>query len=195
MKPYARAARDLALATALAALAASCGRSTTSPAENASPSPHGKPKAHATVIPISVVGSGHGKNPFRMTQLRHGAIRYTLIADALRGHYAGADTGTSALVNPDITFLASGGKRLVAVAPAGTVVEKDKTVLMNGGVHARSQDGMTLASDSLRYDDQTQIVHGDGHVVVTFKSGEQLNGDTVDWNLRTGDIEMNTGTK
>ena len=154
-----------------------------------------KPHAKATVIPIAVVGSGHGGDPFRMTQLRHGQVRYTLIADALRGHYAGADTGTSQLVNPDITFLATGGKRLVAVAPAGTVVEKDKTVLMNGGVHARSQDGMTLASDSLRYDDQSEIVHGQGHVVVTFKSGERLTGDTVDWNLRTGDIEMNTGSK
>jgi LPS export ABC transporter protein LptC len=129
-----------------------------------------------------------------MTELRDGKVRYAIDADSLRGHYAGQDTGTSTLVNPHITFLATAAKRLVAVAPAGTVVEKDKTVMMTGGVHARSQDGMTLSSDTLRYDDQTQIVHGAGHVVVTFPRGERLDGETVDWNLRTGDVEMNTGT-
>ena len=179
-----------------ASIASGCGHpAAPQPGASASAAAHKKPHPKATVIPIAVVGSGRGKDPFRMTQYRAGKIRYTLIADTLRGHYAGTDTGSSQLVNPNITFVASGGKRLVAVAPAGTVVEKDKTVLMNGGVHARSQDGMTLASDSLRYDDQTEIVHGAGSVVVTFKSGEKLNGDTVDWNLRTGDIEMNTGTK
>jgi LPS export ABC transporter protein LptC len=167
---------------------ASCGGH---PAPSPSPSAH--PGAKATSLPVSIVGSRVGREPFRMTELRAGKIRYAITADSLRGHYAGQDTGTSALVNPHITFLATGGKRLVAVAPAGTVVEKDKTVRMTGGVHARSQDGMTLASDTLRYDDLTQIVYGAGHVVVTFPSGERLDGDTVQWNLRTSDVEMNTG--
>ena len=174
----------------LAALAA-CGRSATTP--ESTEKPHPKPRATATAPPIAIVGSRHAGQPIRLTQLRDGKIRYTVVADQIRGRYAGADTGSSHLVNPHITFAAANGKQLVAVAPAGTVVEKDKTVLMNGGVSARSQDGMTLASDSLRYDDQTQNVHGDGHVVVTFPRGERLTGETVDWNLRSGEIEMDTG--
>jgi LPS export ABC transporter protein LptC len=177
--------------------AAGCGGRTTEPA--ASPAPlataHAHPRPAATVVPIAVLGKRSVRDPFRLTQLRDGRMLYTLYADAMHGHYAGRDTGTSDLVNPHITFVASNGKRLVAVAPAGTVIEKDKTVRMNGGVHARSQDGMTLASDTLRYDDQTEIVHGEGHVVVTFPSGERLSGDSVDWNLRTRDIDMNTGTR
>jgi LPS export ABC transporter protein LptC len=159
---------------------------------SAHPSPAGHPRT--TPLPIAIVGSRRGREPFRMTELRDGHVRYAIAADSLRGHYAGQDTGTSTLVNPHVTFLATGGKQLVAVAPAGTVVEKDKTVRMTGGVHARSQDGMTLSSDTLRYDDQTQVVHGAGHVIVTFPRGERLDGETVDWNLRTGDVEMNTGT-
>ena len=178
-----------------AMLAAGCGGGGT-PAPSPSPgaSARAKTPPKPAALPIKIVGSRVGREPFRMTELRDGKIRYAIAADSLRGHYAGQDTGTSALVNPHITFLATGGKKLVAVAPAGTVVEKDKTVRMTGGVHARSQDGMTLASDTLRYDDQTQVVHGAGHVVVIFPRGERLDGDTVEWNLRTGDVEMNTGT-
>ena len=195
-----KATRVRARAASLAlagAFAAGCGgHAKPAPA----PTPHVSRSAAASAktpskpaaLPIAIVGSRVGHEPFRMTELRDGKIRYAIAADSLRGHYAGQDTGTSELVNPHITFLASGGKRLVAVAPAGTVVEKDKTVRMAGGVHARSQDGMTLASDTLRYDDQTQVVHGAGHVVVTFPRGERLDGDTVQWNLRTGDVEMNT---
>ncbi len=182
-------------------IAAGCGGGGTpapspAPSTSASPAPvRPSAAAHAATLPIGVAGTRSAREPFRMTELRAGKIRYAIAADSLRGHYAGTDTGTSDLVNPHITFLATGGKQLVAVAPAGTVVEKDKTVRMTGGVHARSQDGMTLASDTLRYDDQTQIVHGAGHVIVTFPRGERLDGDTVDWNLRTGEVEMNTGTR
>ncbi len=187
--------KRLVLFVALAA-AAGCGGGGT-PASSPSPgtSPSAKAALHpAATVPIKIVGSRRGREPFRMTELRDGKIRYAIAADSLRGHYAGQDTGTSSLVNPHITFLASGGKQLVAVAPAGTVVEKDKTVRMTGGVHARSQDGKTLASDTLQYDDRTQIVHGAGHVVVTFPHGERLDGETVDWNLHTDEIDMNTGT-
>jgi LPS export ABC transporter protein LptC len=104
--------------------------------------------------------------------------------------YNGASTGRSDLKNPHVVFYGDGGKRLAASAPAGTVVEKDKTMLMTGGVHARSQDGMTLQSDTLRYDEQSQIVHGGGNVVLTFPAGEALRGQTMDWDLRTGHITV-----
>jgi LPS export ABC transporter protein LptC len=180
-------------AVAVAGMLVGCGRSETTPVATPHPSP--TIRIAPTAPPIAIVGSEHAGKPIRLTQLRDGKIRYTVVADQIRGRYAGVDTGSSRLVNPHITFVAAGGKQLVAVAPAGTVVEKDKTVLMNGGVHARSQDGMTLAGDSLRYDDQTQNVHGEGNVVVTFPHGERLTGDTVDWNLRSGEIEMNTGSR
>jgi LPS export ABC transporter protein LptC len=196
-----KVARGALLAYGFALALGGCGggsQSAPRPSPGASAAVRATPRAArpaATVVPIAVVGKRSVRDPFRLTQLRDGRLLYTLFADAMHGHYAGRDTGTSDLVNPHITFVASNGKRLVAVAPAGTVIEKDKTVRMNGGVHARSQDGMTLASDTLRYDDQTELVHGEGHVVVTFPSGERLTGDSVDWNLRSRDIDMNSGRR
>ena len=92
-----------------------------------------------------------------------------------------------------MTFFQRDGKRIVADAPAGTVVEKDKSVLMSGGVHARTQDGTTLSSDTLRYDDGNEKLHGAGDVVVVSRSPsgrEELRGETFDWNLRDGSIDV-----
>ena len=115
---------------------------------------------------------------------------YVLRADTVNAVYTGASTGRSNFTNPHVVFYGDAGKRLTADAPAGTVVEKDKTVLMTGGVRARAEDGMTLTSDTLRYDDETQSVHGEGHVIVTFPEGESLQGETVDWNVRDGHISV-----
>jgi LPS export ABC transporter protein LptC len=146
--------------------------------------------APQTPLPIDVNGTAHGGRPIRLTELKKGRVLYVLLTDALRGRYSGTGTGTSRLTNPRITFYQAGGKRLYAQAPAGTVVEKDKTIRMTGGVHAHSEDGTTLVSDSLRYDDVSEVVHGEGHVVITSPRGERLEGNVVDWNLHTGDIEM-----
>jgi len=77
---------------------------------------------------------------------------YVLRADAEKGQYFGENTGRSTFVNPHITFYGSNGKRLVADAPAGLVVERAKSVRMTGGVHALSQDGVKLTSDAMTYD-------------------------------------------
>jgi lipopolysaccharide assembly outer membrane protein LptD (OstA) len=79
---------------------------------------------------------------------------------------------------------------LTADAPKGTVVERDKAVQMSGGVRAVDQDGMTLTSDSLRYDDPTEQLHGQGNVVLHSPQGEELRGDSLDWNLRDGRINV-----
>ena len=67
--------RVAAVAFALAVAAtAGCGHGAVAP--GASPSAHAKPHATPTTPPIAVVGSRHGKDPFRLTQLRDGAVRY-----------------------------------------------------------------------------------------------------------------------
>jgi len=187
--------RAAAWTVALLVAASACGRSDGTAPPSARPaSAAPAPTPTPTSPPINVRGRGSGSEPIKLTEFKPGQRRilYVLLTDALRGRYTGADTGTSSMVNPRITFYQPGGKRLYASAPAGTVVEKDKTIRMTGGVHAHSEDGMTLRSDTLRYDDQSEVAHGDGHVVVTSPGGERLEGNTIDWNLRTGDIEMSS---
>ncbi len=188
--------RPLTLVAALAL--AACARSAQPKARPAAASPA---PSHAAAAPHTAGAAGIGKAfPIGITANRVGGhyvylrklkgLRkiYVLRADTETGRYFGQDTGRSTFTNPHVTFYGQSNKRLVADAPTGTVVEKDKTVRMSGGVRARSSDGLTLRSDTLAYDDQRDLVHGEGNVTVTSPRGEELQGETLDWNLRDGAI-------
>ncbi len=155
--------------------------------ESSTARPHGKP----TSIPIHFNANRVGSKYVYFTKQKQNRKVYVLRADSETGQYTGQDTGRTTFVNPHVIFYGQAGKRLVADAPTGTVVERDKTVRMTGGVRATSADGLTLRSDTLRYDDQNDTVHGEGNVVVTTPQGEQLQGETLDWNLRDGAIAVN----
>ena len=180
-------------AFALAAFAG-CARQATETSASPTPAAPGSPALPtpipASPPPVNFHGERVGSHYVYATKQKGAQTVYLLRADSVNAVYNGSLTGRSFFTNPHVTFFGNAGKRLVADAPAGTVVEKDKTVLMTGGVHARSQDGMTLTSDTLRYEDESQLVHGTGHVVVTFPTGEQLQGEAVDWNLRDGQIKV-----
>jgi len=165
----------------------------------AAPAPSPSPAASVSAAPAAAGGSKmsiavssrrNGSKFILLTVRKHDRLSYILRADSETGRYFGEDSGLSSFVNPHITFYAPDGKRIVADAPAGTVVEKDKSVVMSGGVHARMADGVTMTSDTMRYDDRAQSAHGSGNVVVTSPQGETLRGDTVDWNLRDGNIAV-----
>ena len=149
--------------------------------------PHGVP----TAFPIGFNAHRVGNKYVYFTKQKQHRKVYVLRADSENGQYTGKDTGRTTFVNPHVIFYGQAGKRLVADAPTGTVIEREKTVRMTGGVRATSADGLTLRSDTLRYDDQNDMVHGEGNVVVTTPQGEQLQGETLDWNLRDGAIAVN----
>jgi LPS export ABC transporter protein LptC len=193
--------RGLVVALACGALTvvmAGCGgtaNSTATATPASSPAPTTSPARFvATAPPINFEGNRVGSRYVYATKQKGGREVYVLRADSVEAVYNGAATARSAFTNPHVVFYGDHGKRLLADAPAGTVAEKDKTVVMSGGVHAKTNDGMTLASDTLQYDDESQIVHGTGHVVVRFPEGEELRGDTVTWNLRDGHIGV-AGTR
>jgi hypothetical protein len=162
----------------------------------ASPAPSRSPaatRAAQTAPPVTFRGERVGSHYVYATKQNGTQKVYVLRADSVNAVYEGVSTGRSNFVNPHVVMYGRAGKRLTADAPAGSVVEKDKTVVMRGGVRARSEDGMRLACDTLRYEDQTQRVHGVGHVVVTFPQGERLAGETLDWSLRDGHISVTGG--
>ena len=64
----------------------------------------------------------------------------------------------------------------------------DKSVVMTGGVRARSQDGNVLHCDRLRYDGQSERVHGDGNVRLSTPGGLILVGDTLDGDARLQNV-------
>lgn len=186
--------RRLAGGVCALGLLAACGRSSPAPSSSVSPAPSltAAPATHApaTAVPIRLRGGRVGSRYIYVTKQKGNRRVYILRADSESGQYLGADTGRSDFVNPHVTFYGSSGVPLVADAPAGTAVERDKTVRMSGGVHAKTGDGRSLTSDTLTYHDDTETVYGDGNVVMTTPTGERLAGDHAIWNLRTGQIDF-----
>lgn len=186
------ARRALATRIALAALLAflgGCGGNGPGPAATPSPSPAGTP----TFLPITLRSKSVGSKYIYLTKQKNNRKVYVLRADSQTGEYFGQDTGRSDFTNPHVTFFDPDGRTMVADAPRGTLLEKDKSVVMSGGVHARTQGGMTLSCQTLRYNDQTQMMHGEGSVVLTSPEGEELRGERIDADTRLSTVHVSGG--
>jgi LPS export ABC transporter protein LptC len=111
----------------------------------------------------------------------------SFVADSTAGESA---TGSGAFDRPEITFIDRNGARTVADAPKAVLTSADKSVLMTGGVRARSQDGNVLACDELRYDGNSERIHGHGHVVMHTPAGLTLAGDELDGDARLQNVRV-----
>ena len=121
-----------------------------------------------------------------LTERRRGHTVYVLHADNNVSDRFAAGQGRSVFAHPHVVFFQDHGKTLTADAPTATLEEQTKTVVMTGGVHARTEDGVTMTCDQLEYDDEHGMIHGKGNVVVTTPRGERLTGDTLD-----ADVQLN----
>ncbi len=167
------------------------GPTSAAPTSSASAS---RPAPAPSQLKITVHGSKVGSRYILVTKHKGDRKVYVLRADSESGEYFGSDTARTDFVNPHVTFFGKGGQRVVADAPLGTAVEKDKSIVMSGGVHARTADGKTLRSDTLHYDDRADTLYGNGNVVMTSPSGDRLEGDRLRWNMGTGHIDV-TGVR
>ena len=174
---------ELLLAAALAACAHP-------PAPPPAPSPAGTAPA-PTPVPVHVTSSGNGRYTV-LTEMKHQRTIYivrarSFVADTAAGRSA---TGSGTFERPEITFVDRNGSRTVADAPKAVLSSADKSVIMTGGVRARSQDGNVLACDRLRYDGNTERIHGDGHVVLQTPAGLTLTGDQLDGDARLQNVRV-----
>jgi LPS export ABC transporter protein LptC len=92
-----------------------------------------------------------------------------------------------------VTFYETDGKTLLADSPRAQMSEQTQTIVMMGGVHARTSDGGTLTCDRLTYDAKGELVHGRGHVIFIGAHGERATGSRIDANLRLSDVRMSAG--
>jgi LPS export ABC transporter protein LptC len=178
---------ELALGTLIALLLAACGHpAAQAPAASASSAPT------ATPLPLHITSSG-GKGQYTtLSEVKNRRTIYTVratsfVADTAAGH---AMTGSGEFVAPHITFVDRSGARTVADAPKAVLTSADKSVLMTGGVHARSQDGNALSCDRLRYDGNSERIHGEGNVVLTTPDGLTLVGDEIDGDARLANVQV-----
>ncbi|GAC1412023.1 MAG: hypothetical protein NVSMB64_22220 [Candidatus Velthaea sp.] len=169
------------------AIAAGCAPAHPGPAP--SPSPAGSP----TPVPIHIVTKSSGDRYATMTQRVNGRTVYELRALSSVADRAGAADAVATFEQPHITFHDRTGKTMIADAPEAKVTQQDKSVLMSGGVRARTQDGNVLTCDRLRYDGRTQMVRGDGHVVLTGPNGVALTGARIDGDIRLNNVRITRG--
>ena len=192
-----RAGRTLKRAglTILAGLGLLCGcsRPAAPAGALASPAPS-RPAVPASATPLEMRSVRVGSKYIYVTEQKKNRKIYSLRADEQRAQYFGENTGRSEFKNPHVTFYDRNGRSLIADAPTGTVFEREKSVVMSGGVRAHTADGKTLTCRTLRYNDATEKLHGEGDVVLTSPDGEQLRGEELDADLRLSQLHV-TGSR
>lgn len=156
------------------------------------PAPSAAPAATATPLPLHITSSGATGQYTTLSEMKHQRTIYIIRATSFTADTATgrAPTGSGTFVQPHITFVDRDGARTIADAPEAVLTSADKSVLMTGGVHARSQDGNVLSCDRLRYDGSSERIHGDGNVVMTTPSGLVLVGDEVDGDARLQNVRV-----
>jgi hypothetical protein len=182
------ASRRVLIVLAAAALAA-CARNRPAAGSAASPVAVAAP----TDVPIHVESMGNVSD--EQTVVTHGRRRqlYEILALSDVGDRSANGDERVTFDQAHITFHAADGTRLVADAPRATVEDRTKTVLMSGGVRARTQDGAILTCSTLHYDGRTERLHGEGDVRLTSAQGFVFTGDRFDGNVRLDRIHMTRG--
>jgi LPS export ABC transporter protein LptC len=183
-----RAALVLLLAFALAACS--------SRAPDAAPAATARPldAPSATTVPVHVSGQGDASNPAVMTYSKQNRKIYTIRALSFEGDAVGTN-GTGVFDRPHITFVDRTGSITIADAPKATAKQRDNSLDMTGGVHARTAEGGILTCDDLRYDAHSERLHGEGHVVLTSPNGLRLTGDHLDGDVRLHDVTVSSGAR
>ncbi len=178
--------RDAAVVLALLALAGCTSKTGGGATGGATPTA----APTATPVAFKVTSNRIGKRYVTLTEQKRGRTVYVLRADSNEADRFAAGTGRSTFTRPHVVFYEARGKTLTADAPLATVEEQSKTIVMSGGVHARTSDGITLTCDTLRYDDRSEHIHGTGNVVVTTPRGERLQGDTLDADVQLDHVRV-----
>jgi hypothetical protein len=186
--------RRSALLLSLAVLAA-CGGPSSTTTSTPAPSSRPTPTEAPTNEPVHIETNSNGDKYITVVQrVKDGSSKRTRIAYQLRALASVADiVGTQSVVTfeqPHITFNDGRGKKLIADSPQAKITQRDKSVLMSGGVHARADDGSVLTCDTLRYDGRTEKLHGQGHVVLTGPNDLTLTGKYLEGDVRLDDVRV-----
>jgi lipopolysaccharide assembly outer membrane protein LptD (OstA) len=154
------------------------------PAGRASPSPTPprRPWLHITQ-------SGTARQPLRVVQQRGNRKQYVLVADSSESSgVEGRTIGT--FFNAKVTFYGRDGKTLAASGQRAVIDQRADTITLIGDVHARTGTGMRLTCDSLRYDQRSDKLHGEGHVVIADAHGLKATGNVVDSDIALSQTVM-----
>ena len=101
-----------------------------------------------------------------------------------------ANNSVHTLSNPHFTLNDGLGHRLVVDAPSATYSKAAKSILMTGGVHAKTHDGSLLTVDRLRVNIGTGKVEGDGHVVLIERDKHRLTAGHIESDISMDEVSL-----
>jgi LPS export ABC transporter protein LptC len=186
----------------VAGLAAGCAHG---PAPSASPAPATSgagpaaakpaPSASETAVPIRVVTQGGSGKYVTIVQSVRGRKVYTVRALSSVAQRGPSGDTVATLEQPHVTFVDRAGASTVADAPKAQVTERDKSVVMTGGVRATTSGGNVLTCDELTYNGSTERLRGEGHVKLSSPNGFELGGDHLAGDVRLQDVKITSGAR
>ncbi|HLW37240.1 MAG TPA: LPS export ABC transporter periplasmic protein LptC [Candidatus Eremiobacteraceae bacterium] len=162
--------KHAALLAGLTLLCTGCGKSA---APVSSPSIVPLPTATPTTSYIIRATAVRGR-PVMISNIVNGKPEYQLRASSVV-YATSLQRGTF----KDNTLLVYKGRqvRLTVTAPTAMVDEANHNVVLTQGVVARTPAGDSLRADSMTYNAVTELLTGDGHVVVQDAQGNKLTGN------------------
>jgi LPS export ABC transporter protein LptC len=159
----------------------------TSPAAARSASPGSAPGAPATratatqAQPIKAISRGTRSEPARyVARNAAGQIVYDVRSQTVVYDRAPDGSGVATFTLPHIIFRDRSGRTVVADAPKAVAHDRDKSVVMTGGVRAETDDGKVLTCATLSYDEQRAQIQCEGDVVLTnTKTNQTASGQSL----------------
>lgn len=142
-----------------------------------SPSPSASPTAPA--LSLKITGHGTAMRPVRFVGSNRERTRtqYDLRASSFESVGAEGSARVN-FVNVHVTFHGKDGSTLTAQSPQAIVNQVTNTIVMEGGVRAKNDNGTSLSCDTLQFDHVTEMFFGTGHVVITSRSGFKATGNS-----------------
>ncbi len=172
-----------------------CGHQAAGPASSPTASAVPAPSPSESELPIRVVTQGGKGRYVTIVQSVRGRKVYTIRALSSVGERSTSGDAVARLVQPHVIFVDRAGARTIADAPKAQVTERDKSVVMTGGVRATTSGGNVLTCDVLTYEGATETLRGEGHVRLASPNGLELGGDHLTGDVRLQNVKITSGAR
>lgn len=148
----------------------------------ATPSPSATPAPSLTdEEPVRAISRGTAREPARyIVRNPRGQVMYDVRSSTVVYDRATDGTAVATFTTPHITFQAPDGRVVIADSPKAVAHDRDKSVVMTGGVHAKTSDRKVLTCTTLTYDERNAQILCVGSVVLTDTTTNQTaTGETL----------------
>ncbi|MBV8727090.1 MAG: hypothetical protein JO233_04835 [Candidatus Eremiobacteraeota bacterium] len=144
-----------------------------------------QPSPTASAFPkLHIQSRGSASQPVSIIQQIGNRKVYELVARSSDSTLQSQTNSKGLFRQARVTFYSADGSSLTGAAPLATIDTAAETVTLEGGVHAKSSDGVALDCDRLQYERKTGQLLGSGNVHVVNPSGEALTGGSFRSDLR-----------